>query len=723
MLSRLQFFVCAAFLLGNALLPARTAGVEVSRMTYSNRLIHENSPYLLQHAHNPVDWYPWGEEAFEKARREDKPILLSIGYSTCHWCHVMEQESYSDPEVGKVLNDTVVAIKVDREERPDIDRIYMQAAQLLTGSGSWPLNVLMTPDKRPFYAATYLPKHSRFGRIGLIELVQRVHELWRTDRERLLAPASQLKTALVRLNRPQEKGPTPGLDTIAAGVRELSETFDAENGGFGAAPKFPAAQNLLFLLRSWQQTGDKKALHMVEKTLDAMRAGGIYDQVGFGFHRYATDARWLLPHFEKMLYDQAMLIMAYAEAYQATGKAVYARTTREIIAYVMRRMHDAGGGFYSAEDADSEGGEGAFYRWTQREFEHVLGREDAGFAASIYGLSTEGHTSDPESGEKNGKNVLYLRRVPSTPLEVARLEGIRRRLFAARERRAQPFRDDKILTNWNGLMIAALAIASRSLNEPQYAGIARRTAEFVLRHLRDKDGRLLHRYRRGDASLAANLDDYADLIWGLIELYETDFETRDLELALQLNTDMWKHFHAPTGGLYLTPDDGEKLLLRPLDAYDGALPSGNSVAMMNLIRLARMTGDSSLEQKAASIGQAFAREVARMPSAFASLLSASLFAEGKSYEVVLAGDLHSASGRAMMGALRSRYLPNKVVLWHGDGKAGEALSRLAPYSRGQKALKGRATAYVCENFRCRLPVTDPKKMLKLLGVDIPGTNL
>ncbi len=677
---------------------------------HTNHLIHESSPYLLQHAHNPVDWYPWGKEAFEKARREDKPILLSIGYSTCHWCHVMEEESYSDPEVGRLLNKTFVAIKVDREERPDIDHVYMQAAQMMIGSGGWPLNILMTPDKRPFFAATYLPKRTRFGRIGLMELTERVRDLWQHDRARLLQPASQIVTALDRINAPAAGSAPMDEKAAARAYRELHQSFDAKHGGFGDAPKFPSPQNLLFLLRYWHQSGNKKALDMVEKTLAAMRSGGIYDQIGFGFHRYSTDNHWLLPHFEKMLYDQAMLIMAYAEAYQATGNPAYARTAREIIAYASRDMRSPDGGFYSAEDADSEGVEGKFYVWTVKEIEAVLGKTDAAFANSVFGVNADGNVHDEATGQKTGVNVLHIAHPPTSEKDKARLDQIRKKLFAARGERVHPFRDDKILTDWNGMMIAALAIAARSLNAPEYAREAERTANFILNRLRKKDGRLLHRFRKGKAGLEGNLGDYAFLVWGLTELYETNFEIRDLQAALALNASMLKHFTAPNGGLYFTADDAEGLLVRPMDAYDGAMPSGNSVAMMNLIRLSRMTGDTILAQRAANIGKAFSREASRMPSAFAYMMSALLFADGRGYEVVLAGDRRSAGGKAMLHAIRKRFIPNKVVLWQAP-----QLAKLAPYTAQQKAIGGKTTAYICEDFQCNLPVTNPQQALKLLG--------
>ena len=676
---------------------------------YTNHLIHESSPYLLQHAHNPVDWYPWGKKAFDKARREDKPIFLSIGYSTCHWCHVMEAESYSDPEVGRVLNDAFVAIKVDREERPDIDQVYMQAAQMMTGSGGWPLNIMMTPDKRPFFAGTYLPRHTRFGHIGLIELAERVHGLWQHDRTKLLQPADQLVAALNRINMPGAGAAAPGAESTKHAYQELLKSFDAQHGGFGGAPKFPSPQNLLFLLRYWHQTGEKKALDMVEKTLTSMRAGGIYDQIGFGFHRYSTDDHWVLPHFEKMLYDQAMLIMVYAEAYQATGNPAYAQTAREIITYVSRDMRAPDGGFYSAEDADSEGVEGKFYVWTSKEMEAVLGKEDAGFAASVLGVTADGNIHDEATGQKTGANVLYMAHPPVSEKDKTRLAHIRKKLFAAREKRTHPFLDDKILTDWNGMMIAALAIAARSLNAPEYAQEASKAAHFILSHLRQKDGGLLHRWRKGKAGLKANLNDYAYLTWGLIELYETDFDTHDLQTALTLNAFMLKHFAAPNGGLYFTADDAQALLVRPMDAYDGAIPSGNSVAMMNLIRLSRMTGDTALAQYAANIGKAFSQSVSRLPSAFTYMMSALLLAEGRSFEVVLAGNRQSADGQAMLHAIRKHFIPNKVVLWRNN-----QMAKLAPYTTNQKAIGEKATAYICENFQCNLPVTDPEQALQLL---------
>jgi len=672
----------------------------------ANHLAGQSSPYLLQHAHNPVDWYPWGEAAFEKARREDKPILLSIGYSTCHWCHVMEAESFSDPEVGRVLNSAVVAIKVDREERSDIDQVYMQAAQMMNGGGGWPLNILMTPDKRPFFAGTYLPKHSRFGHIGLIELVQRVDDMWHHDREKLLLPAGQLAAAMQDMHKADESGKVhAGL--VQRAFAQQKESFDAVHGGFGGAPKFPYAHRLLFLLRYWYHSGDDNALHMVEASLQAMWRGGIFDQLGYGFHRYSTDAEWLLPHFEKMLYDQAMLLMAYAEAYQATGKQEYAATARQIASFVLGEMQSKDGGFYSADDADSEGEEGRFYVWRMQEITALLGAEDTVFAAHVFGMQANGNIHDEASGQKTGVNVLYLANPPDNAADAARLEVIRKKLLSARAKRIHPYRDDKVLTDWNGLMIAALAIAGRALDAPQYTAAAARAADFVLASLRDDKGRLLHRWRNGKAGLVANLDDYAFLIWGLTELYESDFEPHYLKAAISMNDSMLQQFSAPDGGFWFTAEGSEVLLVRPKDAFDNALPSGNAVAMMNLLRLARVSGDARLAARAAEVPKAFAKDLNRTPAAFLWLLAGMQQAESGGADVVLAGDQNAPQLKAMLQALNSRYRPENVVLL-ADGK----LVEIAPFTKGYKVIDGRPTAYVCRDGRCNLPVTDIASMLQ-----------
>ncbi len=690
-----------------------------------NHLINEASPYLRQHAHNQVDWYPWGPEAFERAQRENKPIFLSIGYSTCHWCHVMAHESFEHPEVARLMNEAFVSIKVDREERPDIDNVYMSACQVMTGSGGWPLSIIITPDKKPFFAATYIPREGRFGLIGMMELIPHIRELWATRRGEALSLSNEIAAVLQQTSQD-----TPGeyLDeaTLELTYEQLAKRFDGQHAGFSSAPKFPTPHNLLFLLRYWKRGGNKAALDMVEKTLQAMRRGGIYDHVGFGFHRYSTDSQWLVPHFEKMLYDQAMLAMAYTEAYQATGKEDYGKTAREIFTYVLRDMTAPEGGFCSAEDADSEGEEGKFYLWTQEEVRQALGNEEANFVAKVFNIEKDGNFLEQATRRKSGVNILHLRKALgelASDLNLsqqdlqAHLELIRQKLFAYREKRVHPMKDDKILTDWNGLMIAALAKGAQAFDEPEYAEAACRAADFILGNMRKPDGRLLHRYRDGQAGVEANLDDYAFLVWGLIELYEAIFDARHLEVALELTSDMVRHFwDEDGGGLYLTPDDGESLFVRKKEIYDGAIPSGNSVAMLNLLRLGRMTATSGLEEKAARIGSAFSGSVKQSPSAHTQLMVALDFGIGPCYEVVIAGKAQAEDTKAMVKALRTRFLPNKVVLLNSDEQESPELAQLAEFTKNQSSIGGRATAYVCLNYNCKLPTTDVSKMLELLSV-------
>jgi uncharacterized protein YyaL (SSP411 family) len=689
-----------------------------------NRLIEEKSPYLLQHATNPVDWYPWKDEAFERARREQKPIFLSIGYSTCHWCHVMERESFEDREAAGLLNDTFVAIKVDREERPDIDAIYMGVCQMLTGSGGWPLTIMMTPDRKPFFAATYIPKQGRAGRPGLMELIPQVANLWQTRRAELLSSSEQI-AARLRETSSVEPGSMLGEHVLRAAYESLVQHFDGEYGGFGSAPKFPSPHNFLFLLRYAKRTGERQALDMVEKTLQAMRLGGIYDHVGFGFHRYSTDQMWMVPHFEKMLYDQAMLALAYTEAHQLTAKAGYAKTAREIFTYVLRDMKSEEGGFFSAEDADSEGEEGKFYLWTESGLEEVLGREDAGLIAKVYNTQFAGNFNEESTGRKGGGNILHLKK----PLDesattfgltadelAARVERARAKLFEARRMRIHPMKDDKVLTDWNGLMIAALAKGAQALGEPDYGHAAVKAADFILQGMRDKDGRLLHRFRNGEASVQGNLDDYAFVIWGLLELYELTFGANYLRHALGLTADLITHFWDPEqGGFFFTPDDGEALLVRKKEIYDGAIPSGNSVSMLNLLRLGRITGRVELEEKGAEIARVFSRKVELFPAAFTQLLAGLDFSFGPSREVVIAGIREADDTKLFVDALRTRFIPNKVVLLKPVGEEEPEIVHLAAYAKTYGALEGRATAYVCSNYSCQLPTTDVMEMLRQLG--------
>ncbi len=693
-----------------------------------NRLKCEKSPYLLQHAENPVDWYPWGPEPFEKARREDKPIFLSIGYSTCHWCHVMAHESFEDHEVAALMNEVFVSIKVDREERPDLDTIYMTICQMMTGSGGWPLTIIMTPDKKPFFAGTYFPRESRMGRIGMLDLVPRIKEIWIARRDEVVKSADRITAALQEApyGAPSEE---LGEPILKGAYEQLAQRFDEQYGGFGDGPKFPTPHNLLFLLRYWRRTGNAKALRMVENTLHAMRRGGMYDHVGFGFHRYSTDRSWLVPHFEKMLYDQALLAMAYTEAYQATGREEYAQTARETFSYVLRDMRSPTGAFYSAEDADSEGEEGKFYLWTEGEIRQILPAEEADLIIRAFNIEKGGNFNEEATGKRMGRNILALKRglheiasgleIPEEQLKM-RLEDARGRLFAAREKRIHPQRDDKILTDWNGLMIASLAKGARVIDEPRYTEAAEQALDFILNTMCNPDGRLLHRYRDGQAALPAYVDDYAFLIWGMLELYETTFAARYLKTALNLNDDLLKHFWDDEGGaFYFTADDAEELLARQKDIYDGAIPSGNSVAALNLLRLGRITAETNFEEKAVKIGRAFSKAVTQSPSAYTQLMVAVDFAIGPSYEVVIAGNSGAEDTNAMVRALRTHFLPNKIVLFRPAERESPDIIRLAEYTKYLSSIDGKATAYVCLNYHCRLPTSDRGKMLELLGVKRP----
>ncbi len=679
----------------------------------TNRLISEKSPYLLQHAHNPVDWYSWTDEAFSRAKEKDRPIFLSIGYSSCHWCQVMEQESFEDQEVASLLNEHFVSIKVDREERPDIDHVYMTVCQAMTGSGGWPLTIVMTPDKKPFFAGTYLPREARLGHPGIIQILSQIAALWDKERERVLDAGSQVAEMIKSLSA----SPQP-LELSVKNMEEayllLGSSFDGRFGGFGQAPKFPTPHNLTFLLRWWKRSGDKKALDMVEKTLDSMWRGGMYDHLGYGFHRYSTDAQWLVPHFEKMLYDQAALTTAYVEAYLATGKKPYAEPARQILTYVLRDMTSPQGAFYSSENADSEGEEGRFYVWTAKEITEILGSETADVFAPFYGVTQEGNF-------EGQRNVLH---VPKPLEDFAKGEGMqpeelrhaldkaRKRLLAARNRRVHPSRDDKILTDWNGLMIAALSRAAQALDEPEYAFAARQAADFLLKNLRHSDGRLLHRYRDGEAAILAYIDDYAFLIQGLLDLYETVFEPGYLKDALALTDEMIKLFwDGRDGGFFFTGADAEEVLIRNKQFYDGAVPSGNSVALLVLLRLARITASRELDQKAQDLLRSFGGLVSRSPVGFTQFLVGLDFALGPNREIVIAGGWKEKGTQEMIKAVHQRFLPRKVLILHPTDEAQVAIEKIAPFLKEEKTLNERPTAYVCQNHACKLPTADVGEML------------
>jgi uncharacterized protein YyaL (SSP411 family) len=679
----------------------------------SNRLIHEKSPYLLQHAYNPVDWYPWTDEAFAKAKAEDKPLFVSIGYSTCHWCHVMEKECFDDEEVAKLMNDAFVSIKVDREERPDLDGAYMAMCQMMGRSCGWPLNVIMAPDKNVFFITSYIPKNSRFGLTGMVGLIPQIREMWKTRRADLEIFAKDIKTRMERLeNRTQEK--ELGKEVLDDAYEKLFLRFDAENGGFGSAPKFPAPHNLLFLLSYWNRTKEKQALVMVEKTLRSMRLGGIFDQVGFGFHRYSTDKVWLVPHFEKMLYDQALLALAYTEAYQATGAGKFKVTAKEVLGYVLKTLTSPEGGFYSAEDADSEGEEGKFYIWTEEEIRKTLTTEDASVAVALFGIEANGNFYEPSQG-RNGGNILHLAKPldqlaseiqVTMPELIHKLGKIQKTLFEAREKRIHPAKDDKILADWNGLMIAALAKASTVFDEPNYLRAAVKASNFVLENMKEADGTLCHRFAKGEKAISGFLDDYALLIWGLLEVYEANFEEEFLEAAVKLTELMKaKFWDEKDAGFFFTDKDSVDASPRRKEVYDGAMPSGNSVALLNLLRLGRLIGNTTYEEMANSMTKTFAAEVQESPMSHTFFLRGINFILGPTYNVTLVGDLHEERMLNVLKALRGQYLPNMVVSLKPQGKVGI----------GYEKIDGKATAYVCRDQICLPPTNKAEKMLEHLG--------
>ena len=676
-----------------------------------NRLINESSPYLLQHATNPVDWYPWGAEAFERARQEDKPIFLSVGYSTCHWCHVMERESFADPEIAEILNRNFVAVKVDREERPDIDKIYMTATQAMTGRGGWPMTIVMSADKKPFFAGTYFPKNARWGKPGLMELLPKIIDVWQNDRQTIMKNADQVAELLVRISD-RQPGDLPDSQILGEARDRLAELYDPEYGGFGKAPKFPTPHILTFLLRQHHYTHDAHSLTMVEKTLTQMRLGGIYDHVGYGFHRYSTDGLWRLPHFEKMLYDQALQAMAYIEAFQATGNLFFAQTAREIFTYVLRDMTSATGGFYSAEDADSEGSEGKFYMWSIPEVRQVLDENDSGFFLTLFNLKNDGNFPRHDPGLNTGDNILFLKAPVTDEVLQRRLGKIRKALFQEREKRIHPFKDDKILTDWNGLMIAALAKGGKALDDPQYTAAAEKAADFIWMNLRRDNRRLLHLYRNGKAGVDAQLNDYAFMIWGLIELYENTYKPEYLISAIQLNDQMLQYFwDSENGGLYLTAHDSETILVRQKEVYDGAIPSGNSVALLNLLRLGRFTGNKTYSARAEQIVRAFSTDIKGYPAGHTQFMAGLNFALNPNYEVVVVGDSKSKETQNMLAVLRKPFLPQAVVIFiPTDRRTISEINRLAPFTRNMKMMNNLPTAYVCQDFICKLPTNSVTRM-------------
>lgn len=677
-----------------------------------NRLIREKSPYLLQHAYNPVDWHTWSEEAFEKAKAQDKPVFVSIGYSACHWCHVMEKESFDDDEVAKLLNEAFICIKVDREERPDLDSTYMIVCQMMGRSCGWPLNIIMTPSKNPFFASSYIPKSSKFGLAGMVDLIPQIGEIWRTRRSDLENLGIDIRHRIEILES-RTLGEELGKDVLDDAYEKLVLNFDGKNGGFGRAPKFPTPHNLLFLLRYWRRTKVSNALAMVEKTLRAMRLGGIFDQVGFGFHRYSTDAVWLVPHFEKMLYDQALLALTYIEAFQATRAGKFKVTAKEIIEYVHRDLTSPEGGFFTAEDADSEGEEGKFYLWTEEEIRKTLAPKDADLAVKLFGVETEGNYSEAVQ-KRNGKNILHF----TKPLEqiasesqltieelISKLGKICKLLFKSRERRPHSTKDDKILVDWNGLMIAALAKASNVFDDPKYLQTGIKAAGFILEKLQDAKGTLCHRYAKGEKAIEGFLDDYAFFVWGLIEIYEACFEEKYLQIAVELTDNMISRFWDDRdGGFYFTTKSAERAMPRIKQVYDGALPSGNSVALLNLLRLSLLTGNAKYRELAIQVIRVFSEDLKRSPAAHAFMLIGVDFAIGPAYNIIIIGSRKEDNIQSILGALKTVYLPNKGVSMRLSDKTG----------LGYEKIEGKATVYVCRGQTCLPPTNEAEKMLELL---------
>ncbi len=683
----------------------------------ANRLIHEKSPYLQQHASNPVDWYPWGQDAFDKATREQKPIFLSIGYSTCHWCHVMERESFEDPAIAALMNASFVSIKVDREEHPDVDQVYMRAVTAMTGQGGWPLTVFLTPDLKPFFGGTYFPPHRRSSMPGLDELLPEVATAWQTKRQEVAQSADQLVALLRQELAPSARQPEALTDAVLqTAFDEAASAFDPIHGGFGGAPKFPRSHELSLLLHVWARTGTAQALEMVTTTLEQLARGGIHDQLGGGFHRYSTDQQWLVPHFEKMLYDQALLARTFLEAYQVTHRQEFNEAARDIFEYVLRDMTDPQGGFYAAEDADSEGQEGKFYVWRPDEMLAVLGQEDGELVNRFYGVTTEGNFEQQTSILHIEQPLEHLvKGTGEDPSALARrLASARQRLLTARSTRIRPHRDDKVLTSWNGLMIAAFAYGGSVLDEPRYLEAARRAAQFLLQHAR-RNGQLLRRYREGEARYPGTLEDYAFFTDGLLELYTATGEAMWLAEAKSLAKEMVAQFWDATGGgLFLRSRTQEPLIISSKEIYDGATPSGNSVAALVFLKLGRLTADQTFESYGRRLLETFAGQVQRSPFAYPQLLIAWDFALGPTKEIVITGDPALPDTAQMLHAFHQRFLPRTVLAVHQSGEAGAAVEALIPYVKTQRPLNGKATAYVCENYICSLPVTTVPQFESLL---------
>jgi hypothetical protein len=681
---------------------------------YTNRLIRETSPYLLQHAHNPVDWHAWGEEALARAKAENKPILLSIGYAACHWCHVMERESFENEAIARLMNDNFVNIKVDREERPDLDTIYMNAVQMMGQRGGWPLTVFLTPDCVPFYGGTYFPPADRQGMPGFPRVLLALADAYQNRRDEIEQNAVALLHELQRINEVAVTAGELSRELLDQAANQIMRAFDPVYGGFGRAPKFPPAMTLTFLLRQHERTQETALLAAVELTLERMARGGMYDQLGGGFHRYSIDEKWLVPHFEKMLYDNALLARVYLDAYLVTGKGFYRQIAEETLDYVRLEMTDAGGGFYSSQDADSEGEEGKFFVWAREEVEALLGLEDARLFCRYFDVSAEGSFESHNILHVDEEVETIARLLQVTPERLREVIATgKQKLFAAREARVKPGRDEKILTAWNGLMLRSFAEAAQVLSRADYLEVASRNAEFLLANLK-RDGRLLRTHRGGESKLNAYLEDYAYLIDGLLALYEASFDARWFAEARALAETMIEQFwDAEQGGFFFTSADHETLISRTKDFYDNATPAGNSVAAHTLLRLALFTGEARYRELAEQILRITARDLQRMPSAFGHLLCALDLALSEPFEIAIIGALANERAAELVATVFRRYLPNKVVALAApaDATAAQTIKLLAE----RKQVDGQATAYVCSNFVCAAPVTDLSALARQLS--------
>lgn len=666
-----------------------------------NRLQYEKSPYLQQHKNNPVDWYPWGKEAFEKAEAENKPLMVSIGYSTCHWCHVMEQESFENAEVAAVLNEKFIPVKVDREERPDVDAIYMSACQAMNGHGGWPLNVFITPDQKPFYAATYIPRNQMGSMPGIMDVLSQLSDIYRDDPERVAQVGSDISKALEpRALETRQLN----INNVHTAFRAFTQQFDSSYGGFGSAPKFPSPHIVMYLLHYYHQFESEGALYMATSTLDAMASGGIRDHIGGGFSRYATDQAWLVPHFEKMLYDNALLLMAYTEAYQLTGETRYKEVVEEIIEYVHRDLTHEEGAFFCGEDADSEGEEGKFYVWSPEEIEDVLGEERGEQFAIEYGI-------DP-AGNFEGKSIPNRINRPTAGWSDAERRGALQDLYEHREKRVRPFRDEKILTSWNGWMIASMAKAGRVFQEEKWTEFAEEAYRFIENRLQDQNGRFKARWKDGDVQYDAYVDDYANMIWASTELYASTWKPEYIEKASDWAETMISYYYdRENGGFFLTASDGESLLFRPKEAFDGAAPSGNSVAAVQLMRLARLTGNMEFERTAEKTWEAFSASIEQAPTAFGHLMQGLVLFHGDRKEVVIRPAQDDEAFRVKTYIQRAFHPEVTSLVAEEDTD----LSRAAPFAEDYPVQNGKTTIYVCRGFSCHAPVHSTESMKYLFG--------